>query len=180
MFSTTTHLACRRLASPAQPLDKSLRRLPLRARCNSRCAITSSSTSSLTLWAPAKVGALFFRRNIMRRSGLLFLAMLVLALFAKPAAAQRDGNRSLFGDVHITGADNNPVSQEVTLILRRTPDGEVGRQVISSRGRYRFNNLPFGEYEIVIESDGKEIGRTGTIYIRERDLSSSPYGFQYD
>ena len=118
----------------------------------------------------------------MLRLRLLPLALLVLALalFVKPAAAQSNGNRSIFGDVHITGADNNPVSQEVTLILRRSPDGEVGRQIISSRGRYRFNNLPFGEYEIVIESDGKEIGRTGTIYIRERDLSSSPYGFQYD
>jgi len=116
----------------------------------------------------------------MLRSRLLLLSLTLLsaALFAQPAVAQ--GGRTLFGDVRVTGENNNLVPKEVTLILRRSPDGEVGRQTISSRGRYRFNNLPNGEYEIVIEAGGKEIGRMGPIFMRDRDLSNSPYGFQYD
>jgi tetratricopeptide (TPR) repeat protein len=116
----------------------------------------------------------------MLRSRLLLLSLILLsaALFAPSVAAQ--GGRTLFGDVRITGEDNNLVPKEVTLILRRAPDGEVGRQTISSRGRYRFTNLAEGEYEIVIEVDGKEIGRNGPIFMRSRDLSNSPYGFQID
>lgn len=104
--------------------------------------------------------------------------VLTAAVLAQPAAAQ--SGRTLFGDIRITGEDNNLVPKEVTIILRRASDGEIGRQTISSRGRYRFTNLPAGEYEIVVEADGKEIGRMSPIYMRDRDLSNSPYGFQYD
>lgn len=112
-----------------------------------------------------------------RRLILLSLFALV-ALLSGTALAQ--GGRTLFGDIRITGEDNNLVPKEVTLILRRAPDGEVGRQTVSSRGRYRFTNLINGEYEIVIEVDGKEIGRMSPIFMRDRDLSNSPYGFQVD
>ena len=118
----------------------------------------------------------------MLRSRLLVLSLIILAavVLAQPVAAQSGRTRTLFGDIRITGEDNNLVPQEVTIILRKVPDGEISRQTVSSRGRYRFNNLPEGEYELVIESDGKEIGRMSQIYMRERDLSNSPYGFQYD
>lgn len=111
---------------------------------------------------------------------LLLLSLMILGavLLVPPAAAQ--GGRTLFGDVRITGEDNNLVPKEVTIILRKVPDGELSRQVVSSRGRYRFTNLALGEYELVIEADGKEIGRMTPIYMRDRDLSNSPYGFQYD
>ena len=118
----------------------------------------------------------------MLRSRLLVLSLIILAavVLAQPVAAQSGRTRTLFGDVRITGEDNNLVPQEVTIILRKVPEGEISRQTVSSRGRYRFNNLPEGEYELVIESDGKEIGRMSPIYMRDRDLSNSPYGFQYD
>lgn len=110
---------------------------------------------------------------------LILLSLFVLvAVLSGTALAQ--GGRTLFGDIRITGEDNNLVPKEVTLILRRAPDGEVGRQTVSSRGRYRFTNLINGEYEIVIEVDGKEIGRMSPIFMRDRDLSNSPYGFQVD
>jgi tetratricopeptide (TPR) repeat protein len=104
--------------------------------------------------------------------------ILSAALFVSSVAAQ--GGRTLFGDVRITGEDNNLIPKEVTIILRMVPDGELSRQVVSSRGRYRFTNLALGEYELVIEADGREIGRMSPIYMRDRDLSNSPYGFQYD
>lgn len=116
----------------------------------------------------------------MLRMRLLLLSLMVLgaALFAQPAAAQ--GGRTLFGDVRITGDNDNLIPMEVTIVLRKVPDGELSRQTVSSRGRYRFTNLALGEYELVIEADGKEIGRMSPIYMRDRDLSNSPYGFQYD
>jgi tetratricopeptide (TPR) repeat protein len=107
----------------------------------------------------------------------LLVAFVGFLLFTQTALAQ--GGQTLFGDVRITGENNELVLKDVTLILRKVPDGEVGRQTVSSRGRYRFTNLKVGEYEIAIESDGREIGRLGQIMIRSQ-LSSSPYGHQYD
>ena len=87
---------------------------------------------------------------------------------------------TIFGDVRITTENNAVVPRDVLLILRRVPDGEVGRQSVSSRGRYRFTNLKSGEYEIVAEADGKEIGRLTQIRIGDMTLSNSPYGYQND
>lgn len=113
----------------------------------------------------------------MRRVTFLSLLLVLIGLAANTAFAQ--GGQTLFGDVRITTDDNTIVPQEVTLILRRAPDGEVGRQTISSRGRYRFTNLIAGDYEIVVEANGKEIGRIQQITIRNM-LSNSPQGNQYD
>lgn len=108
---------------------------------------------------------------------------LVLAITAAaclfPVTVLAQGGQTLFGDIRVTGENNTVVPKEVTLILRRVPDGEVGRQTVSSRGRYRFTNLKTGEYEILVEVDGKEIGRLQTIMIRNQ-MSNSPYGHQYD
>lgn len=107
----------------------------------------------------------------------LSLLLVLIAIF--PGTAHAQGGQTLFGDVRITGENNELVLKEVTLILRKVPDGEIGRQTVSSRGRYRFTNLKIGEYEIVIEADGREIGRMGQVMVREA-LSNSPYGHQYD
>lgn len=113
----------------------------------------------------------------------VWLLSLVLVLAAATClvsgTALAQGGQTLFGDIRVTGENNMVVPKEVTLILRRVPDGEVGRQTVSSRGRYRFTNLKTGEYEILVEVDGKEIGRLQTIMIRSQ-MSNSPYGHQYD
>jgi Flp pilus assembly protein TadD len=108
---------------------------------------------------------------------LLWLPVILIGTVCVTAHAQ--GGQTLFGDVRVTGENNAVMPKEVTLILRKVPDGEVGRQTVSSRGRYRFTNLQVGEYELVVEVDGKEIGRVQTIMIRAL-LSNSPYGHQYD
>ena len=111
----------------------------------------------------------------------LKLSFSVLALlFALQLNVFGQGGQTLFGDVRVT-AENSvvPVPQEVTLILRRATEGEVGRQTVSSRGRYRFTNLKIGDYEIVVEVQGKEIGKLYPIAITGF-LSNSPYGYQYD
>ena len=87
---------------------------------------------------------------------------------------------TIFGDVRITSDGNTLVPKDVLLILRRVPDGEVARQMVSSRGRYRFTGLESGEYEIVAEAEGKEVGRLTQIRIGDMTLSNSPYGYQND
>lgn len=101
----------------------------------------------------------------------------VLALVAA-GLGPTQGGQTLFGDVRITSDEGVVVPAEVTLILRRATEGEVGRQNVSSRGRYRFTNLKTGDYEIAVEIGGKEIGRLQQITVG--GLSNSPYGFQYD
>src|SRR5688572_17031462 len=108
----------------------------------------------------------------------LLLVLVALQFCAPEAIAQ--GGFTIFGDVRVVGDHNEVVPKEVILILRRVPDGEVGRQMVSSRGRYRFTNLKEGEYEIVAEVDGKEIGRLTQIRIGGMTLSNSPYGYQND
>jgi tetratricopeptide (TPR) repeat protein len=106
----------------------------------------------------------------------VFLFFVVLS---STGAVMAQGGFTIFGDVRVTSDHNVVVPKEVTLILRRVTDGEVGRQSVSSRGRYRFTNLKEGEYEIVAEADGKEIGRVTQIRIG-MTLSNSPYGYQND
>ena len=108
----------------------------------------------------------------------LFLVLVAIQLCVPSAMAQ--GNSTIFGDVRITSDGSTVVPKEVLLVLRRVPEGEVARQYVSSRGRYRFTNLKEGEYEIVAEAEGKEIGRLTQIRIGGMTLSSSPYGYQND
>jgi tetratricopeptide (TPR) repeat protein len=115
----------------------------------------------------------------MLKHSLSSLSLLLVLIGACHITALAQGGQTLFGDVRITGENNEVVLKDVTLILRKVPDGEVGRQTVSSRGRYRFTNLKVGEYEIAIEADGKEIGRLQQIMVRS-ELPSSPYGHQYD
>jgi tetratricopeptide (TPR) repeat protein len=119
------------------------------------------------------------RQRVRLASFVLVLAAACLLPAVALAQGGGVGGQSLFGDVRVTAENNTVVPKEVTLILRRVPDGEVGRQTVSSRGRYRFNNLKTGEYEILIEADGKEIGRLQMIMIRNQ-MSNSAYGNQYD
>lgn len=112
------------------------------------------------------------------RFALLLLSFAVIHLYIPSAIGQ--GGLTIFGDVRVTSDNNVVVPKEVTLILRSVTAGEVGRQSVSSRGRYRFTNLKEGEYEIVVESEGKEVGRLTQIRIGGMILSNSPYGYQND
>ncbi len=108
----------------------------------------------------------------------LILALVAIQIYAPSTMAQ--GGLTIFGDVRVTSDGNTVVPKEVMLLLRRVPDGEIGRQMVSSRGRYRFTNLKEGEYEIIAEVDGKEIGRLTQIRVGGMTLSNSPYGYQND
>lgn len=117
---------------------------------------------------------------MMRLSSHLLGFILVLAAIHLCSGLALAQGLVIFGDVRITSENNDVIAKEVTLILRRVPDGEVARQMVSSRSRYRFSSLKEGEYEIVVEAGGKEIGRLSQIRIGGMNLSNSPYGYQND
>ena len=110
-------------------------------------------------------------------------ATLLLILAAVPfnaPAAFAQASSTIFGDVRVTADNNVVVPKDVTVILVRVPDGEISRQVVSSRGRYRFTGLREGDYEIQVVVEGKEIGRVTQFPIGGRTLPSSFYGYQHD
>src|SRR5688500_20385276 len=87
----------------------------------------------------------------------LFLVFVAVQVYAPSAMAQ--GKFTIFGDVRITSDGNTLIPKDVLLLWRRVPDGEVARQMVSSRGRWRFTGKTEGEDESVAEADDKESGR---------------------
>ena len=94
------------------------------------------------------------------------MKVLILALMIftsgwldRPTFAQ-GGGHILYGDMRVdeskaTGA--KPLSYD--LILYNLSRQVVARQTVSSTGRYRFNNLRSGIYDLVVELENSEIAR---------------------
>lgn len=66
----------------------------------------------------------------------------------------------LYGDLKV---DESQVSglkpQTYTVILYITKGLAIGRQTVANNGRYRFMDVPNGEYDLVIEVEGQEVAR---------------------
>jgi tetratricopeptide (TPR) repeat protein len=94
-----------------------------------------------------------------------FLLLTLIAVFASitdgRVVAQQRRDVTLFGDIKIDDSKaDTPAPLSVTVILYDRSLKVVGRQNVSSRGRYRFTNLLRDEdYEIVLEVEGVEIAR---------------------
>lgn len=99
----------------------------------------------------------------------LFSALLfpLLVLLALPALAQRGldpqvsrmGKFIIFGDVSVTGAgvEEKPLTFTVMLTLRT--GAILDRQTVGSKGRYQFNNVDEGDYDIVVEFENNQVWR---------------------
>src|SRR6185436_16915043 len=84
---------------------------------------------------------------------------------------------AIWGEVKIDETEGAAPSG-VTIILERAGSGEIGRQSVSNRGRYRFLNLDIGEYDVIVEVDAREVTRA-RIQILQGALSPY-YGFRQD
>lgn len=85
--------------------------------------------------------------------------MALFALSARQLAAQ-SGDHTLYGDLIIDESKVHglkPLSFEV--ILYSETKNLISRQSTANNGRYRFNNLPTGVYELAIEVENNEIAR---------------------
>jgi tetratricopeptide (TPR) repeat protein len=91
--------------------------------------------------------------------------LLVLLVGGSKVQAQRDetrsgGNHILYGDVSVAEAQATSLKPISLDVLLYTESGNlVSRQTVPSNGRYRFNNLTDGRYEIVVEIENTEVAR---------------------
>jgi len=113
------------------------------------------------------------------RNALLWVCLAILPglwVIADTGGVGAQNNYAIWGELRIRGDADAPSG--ATIILYKSGGSEVGRQSISSGGRYRFTNLSAGEYDVTVEIEEKEIAR-GRIPILERSLSPF-YGFRQD
>ena len=74
-------------------------------------------------------------------------------------AAGGEGN-TLFGDLKVDDSQTSATaSQTYHVILYNNANVVLQRQAISNGGRFRFLNVPNGEYYLVVEVDGTEAAR---------------------
>lgn len=79
---------------------------------------------------------------------------------APSAPVSRTGGFSIYGDLELSGPDagNRLLTFDVLLCLRT--GAVVERQRVGGKGRYRFNNVSLGDYDIVVEFESTEVSRT--------------------
>ena len=98
----------------------------------------------------------------MKRSLSVCCFAVVLFAFIGPRrlVAQSDGEHTLYGDLIV---DESKVSglKPLTfdIILYSEAKNLIARQTTSNNGRFRFNNLTVGVYELAIEVENNEIAR---------------------
>jgi len=96
--------------------------------------------------------------NPRRQTFLLAVALFLIAFTTQSLHAQT--NLTLWGEVKVKDsvADvKKPLS--LNIVLYNLAGIVVGRQSVPSGGRYRFNNMRAGEYDLAIEVETSEIAR---------------------
>jgi cytochrome c-type biogenesis protein CcmH/NrfG len=66
----------------------------------------------------------------------------------------------VFGDVEVTGEGVDEKLLTFTLILYTRTGIILDRQRVGSKGRYQFNNIALGDYDIAVEFENNEVSRT--------------------
>jgi tetratricopeptide (TPR) repeat protein len=99
----------------------------------------------------------------------LFLPLLLVIFFLsaeislgqRGIPASRSTGFTLFGDLEVSG-DAASANKALTfdLLLYSRSGVLLDRQKVGSKGRYRFLNVPAGEYDLVFEFESSEVART--------------------
>ena len=79
---------------------------------------------------------------------------------AQPGVNGRSGGHTVYGDVSIEedpASRGKPIKLDLTLYTEARTI--VARDTVSGNGRYRFNNIPSGFYDLVVEIEGQEVTR---------------------
>lgn len=100
----------------------------------------------------------------MKRYSLLAMLIVMVLLASIPGIAQVGGGHTLFGDFKIDEGKSGGVKPQTFFILLYTPSGVLlSRQTVGNNGRYRFNDVANGEYDIVVEAENQEAARVRVV-----------------
>jgi Tfp pilus assembly protein PilF len=92
------------------------------------------------------------------------LTLLLIALLASTHIALAQSGYTIFGDLKV---DESKVQGQLSLsfrvILYNLAGTIVGRQTVPSGGRYRFNGIRSGEYDIAVEVNNNEVARVHVV-----------------
>lgn len=122
-----------------------------------------------------------------KKSWLLTPAILLgLSLSAIPVRGQTRGGMTVYGDVKVdeSQAAGNKLGTLTILLCSQRCATVVARTIVSPGGRYRFNNVVGGEYDLVVEAEGSEIarvhflvaGRPGSDFQQDLEFAWKPIG----
>lgn len=93
------------------------------------------------------------------KSATLFVALLV-TFFPAAAVPAQAGDHMLFGDLTVDESKVHGLKPLTFDVILYSESGVlVSRQPVASNGRYRFNNLATGGYQLVIEVEATEVAR---------------------
>ncbi len=74
----------------------------------------------------------------------------------------------LYGDLKIENRSGGKIPLSFIVILYSADGTIVGRQTVANNGRFRFDNVPNGDWEIAVEADNSELARTRFIVNESR------------
>src|SRR5215813_10280398 len=89
----------------------------------------------------------------------LFVAI-ATAFAQRGTPAGRTTGFTLFGDMDVTGKGSESRTLIFDVLLYARSGVLIDRQKVGNKGRYRFLNVPAGDYDIVIEFETAEIARS--------------------
>ncbi|MDX6305852.1 MAG: hypothetical protein QOI77_2821 [Blastocatellia bacterium] len=92
---------------------------------------------------------------------ILWVASFVVCMAQRGVPASRGTGFTLFGDLEVTQASATEVKPLAFDLLLYTRSGVlIDRQKVGSKGRYRFINVPPGDFDLVIEFENSEVARS--------------------
>jgi Tfp pilus assembly protein PilF len=95
--------------------------------------------------------------------GSAVVGCLLFAAFSSISAQEvfaQGGAQVLYGDLKVDeGKVGGIMPQTFRVILYLTNGYVIGRETVTNNGRYRFFNVPNGEYDIAVEVENQEVAR---------------------
>jgi len=98
--------------------------------------------------------------NSFRRWAPLAVALITCLIPRANISGQTGAGHTIFGDLTVDESQVEGLKPMSFDMILYTDGGRVvGRQTVSSKGRYKFTAIPNGNYELVVELENQEIAR---------------------